>query len=503
MWRKVLTPTLLVISIWIGGGGVTTFYIHWLAELHARILNENVGTIQAVANMQDALLRLQTLTASAGGAQLPGATGRQAELLSDFERGLTAADKTAVTAEEHVVVEDLQRKFSGYRAGLREWAKRQREMGAPSGSPSPQMSASVEGLTSSLRRLREINERLMSRSVTTSQFYRGLQPLRLVLMVLGTVLGIACGLWISRGFRRSIARISVTLSSTEAGASQPLGLVTVTPAVDLPALQQQVEAVAQRIRGVLDQLQQTRQQLIRSEQLAAVGQLAAGVAHELRNPLTSVKLLIQTAARRGAKTGLTEKQLWVIQEEIARMENTIQGLLDFARPPVLDRVRHDLRETVERAVSLVEGRAKQQKVALHPQLPEAAVMVEGDPAQIHQVFVNLLLNGIDAAGRGGVLQVIVSQGDTPGGGCRIAFRDSGKGIPEDALPQLFEPFVTTKEQGMGLGLAISQRIIEEHGGTIVAANCAEGGAEFTVTLPTSPAATEPPVPSARQSAETR
>ena len=252
-------------------------------------------------------------------------------------------------------------------------------------------------------------------------------------MVLGPVLGIACGVWIARGFRHSIARISVTLSSTETGASQPLGLVTVTPADDLPALQQQVEAVGQRIRSVVDQLKQTRQQLIRSEQLAAVGQLAAGVAHELRNPLTSVKLLIQTAARRGPKTGLTEKQLWVIQEEIARMENTIQGLLDFARPPVLDRVRHDLRETVQRAVSLVEGRAKQQKVAVRPQLPEAAVIVDGDPAQIHQVFVNLLLNGIDAAGRGGVLHVIVSEPDTPGGGCRIVFRDSGKGIPEESL----------------------------------------------------------------------
>jgi signal transduction histidine kinase len=444
--------------------------------------------------MQDSLLRLQTLTASDGGSQLPGAAGVEEQLLSDFEGGLRHADRTAVIAEEHVVVEDLQRGFSDYRARLRAWEMKKRGVGPQPGSLDPKVSASVESLTSSLRRLREINERLMSQSVTTSQFYRGLHPLRPVLMVLGTVLGIACGVRIARGFRRSIARISVTLSSTETGASQPLGLVTVTPADDLPALQQQVEAVGQRIRGVLDQLQQTRQQLIRSEQLAAVGQLAAGVAHELRNPLTSVKLLIQTAARRGPSTGLTEKQLWVIQEEIARMENTIQGLLDFARPPVLDRIRHDLRETVQRAVSLVEGRAKQQKVAVRPQLPAAAVMVDGDPAQIHQVFVNLLLNGMDAAGRGGVLHVVVSEPDTPGGGCRIAFRDSGRGIPEEALPQLFEPFVTTKERGMGLGLAISRRIVEEHGGTIAAANCPDGGAEFVVTLPTRAVATETPTP---------
>ena len=155
MWRKVLTPTLLVISIWIVGGGVTTFYIHWLAELHTRVLNENVGTIQAVADMQDSLLRLQALTASDGGSQLPGATERVEQLLSDFERGLTAADKTAMTSKEHVVVADLRREFSDYRAGLREWAKRQREVGTPPGSPNLQVSPSVDSLTSPLRRLRK------------------------------------------------------------------------------------------------------------------------------------------------------------------------------------------------------------------------------------------------------------------------------------------------------------------------------------------------------------
>ncbi len=490
MWRKVLTPTLLVISIWIAVGVATTFYIDWLARLHIRVLDENVGTILAVADMQDSLLQLQALTASGRASQPPGGAYRVEQLLSDFERGLAAADDTTASAEGRALVAALRQEFSDY--CFREWGVWQRESGRSPEAPGPLASASVENMTASLSRLREINERLMSRAVTISQFYVALHPLRLVLTALGTVLGIACGMWIARGFRRSISRISVTLSSTATVDSQPLGLVTVTPADDLPALQQQVEAVGQRIRHVLDQLQQTQRQLVRSDQLAVVGQLAAGVAHELRNPLTSVKLLIQTAARPGSKAGLNEKQLWVIQEEIARMENTIQGLLDFARPPLLDRVRHDLRDTVQRAVSLVEGRAKQQNLAVRTQLPETPLMVDGDPAQIHQVFVNLLLNGMDAAGRGGVLQVVVSPSETPGGPCQISFRDFGKGIPAAALDRLFEPFFTTKEQGIGLGLAISRRIVEEHGGAIRVANREEGGAEFAVELPTSPAAPQPP-----------
>jgi signal transduction histidine kinase len=119
-------------------------------------------------------------------------------------------------------------------------------------------------------------------------------------------------------------------------------------------------------------------------------------------------------------------------------------------------------------------------------------MVDGDPAQIHQVLVNLLLNGMDAAGASGVLDVVVSEAEEPGGSCRISFHDSGKGLPEEVLSQLFDPFVTTKEQGIGLGLAVSRRIVEEHGGTIVASNHAAGGAEFTVTLPASTAGAAPP-----------
>lgn len=483
MWRKVLTPTLLVIMIWIGLGCVTTFYIQWLAQLQDRVLKENVGTIQAVAEMQSILLRMQTLIVSHGRLHASDLARRMDPLLSAFEQALAAADKTTVTPAEDAVAAVLRKQFSDHTVLLREWTQRQPPSGAAGETLGPEICDSLERVTSSLQALLDINEHLLSESEATAQFYTWFHSLRLLIMALGPALGIACGIWIARGFRHSIARISVTLSNTETGVSQPLGLVTVTPADDLPALQHQVEAVGASIRTVVDQLQQARQQLVRSERLAAVGQLAAGVAHELRNPLTSVNLLIETAARRGPTPSLSEKQLWVIQEEIARMDNTIQGLLDFARPPALDRNRHDLRETVQRAASLVEGRAKQQQVAMHLDLPEYAVVIDADHAQIHQVFVNLLLNGIEAAGHGGVLQVAVLAEEVEHGNCRVVFRDSGKGILESVLQRVFEPFVTTKEHGTGLGLAVSRRIVEEHGGNILAENRAEGGAEFTVVLP--------------------
>ena len=170
---------------------------------------------------------------------------------------------------------------------------------------------------------------------------------------------------------------------------------------DLPELQQLAQAVTERVRHVVAELEEARRQAMSAERLAAVGELAAGIAHELRNPLTSVKLLIQTATQQLSGRSFGEQDLQVVQREIARMEGTIQGLLDFARPPMLRRVTHDVRVTVQRALNLVEGRAKQQQVNIVLESPRSPVMVDGDPEQIHQVLVNLLLNGVDAMPGGG------------------------------------------------------------------------------------------------------
>ena len=282
---------------------------------------------------------------------------------------------------------------------------------------------------------------------------------------------------------RSISQISIMLKGATGELNQELGQVEVHTPRDLPQLQQLAQVVTERIRHVVAELEQARRQAMTAERLAAVGELASGIADELRNPLTSVKLLIQTATRQLAGRSFGKQDLEVAQREIARMESTIQGLLDFARPPQLRLVTHDLRHTVQRALNLVDGRAKQQKVEIITERPDTPVMVDGDPEQIHQVLVNLLLNGVEVMPSGGVLKMTIQRAEGREHICRVTVRDSGAGIPPQVLPRIFEPFVTSKERGTGLGLAISRRIAEEHGGTLVATNCEEGGASFTLELP--------------------
>ena len=288
--------------------------------------------------------------------------------------------------------------------------------------------------------------------------------------------------------QRTVARIQVTLHDPSLETPDHLGTVQVRGGNELASIQQQVQMVVSRLRRTGEELQAARAEVLRAERLAAIGGLAAGVAHELRNPLTSVKLLLQHAAGRGGDAAIARERMGLILDEIERMETTIQGLIDFSVPARPQRKLHDLRRTLERALNLVEGRAEKQMVRTEWSLGEQPLNVDGDPQQLHQVFVNLLINGIEAMPEGGTLSVSLTQ-DAPTGRLVVSVEDTGGGIPPELMSRLFEPFASAKERGTGLGLAVSHRIVEEHGGTIAARARSPRGTVFEVTLPA--AATAP------------
>jgi signal transduction histidine kinase len=241
------------------------------------------------------------------------------------------------------------------------------------------------------------------------------------------------------------------------------------------------ELLAARLERARLSQGQSNEKLLRAEQMMAIGQVAAGVAHELRNPLTSIKGLIQVNLRELRTRGLPTDDLAVIEHEIRRMERTLQTFLDFARPPQPDRRRQEVGPIAGRVLALVGGRARKQHVELKLQQQEAAMSAEVDSDQIQQLLLNLVLNALDAMPQGGTLEVEISAPRESQ--LEIAVRDTGHGISPQILPKVFETFVSSKETGVGLGLPLSRRIAEDHGGSLTAYNLPLVGACFLLRLP--------------------
>ncbi len=485
MWRKIIGPTILVSVLWIAASSITTYTMVWVDEYQARALADNVATIREAWAMQAALWRLHAAVMESGVKDRPEVRVEVTEWESAFTRHLSEAEKTALTDEEQVLIRAVQDHFAVYRDQV---TRRLQPLGltdllASQAAEREKLIRLARSVAEPCRELILLNERLLAESMARIASLRtALQVVRFTFLGLGPIAGVVYGLWVARGLNRSISQISVTLRDAAGDLQRDVGSVDIRQLGDLPGLQQQVQAIASRIRHVMEELHQTRRQAMSAERLAAVGELAAGIAHELRNPLTSVKLLIQTVKRQ-IEHEAARKQLQVVQREIGRMETIIQDLLDFAKPPALHRVPHDLRTTVRRALNLIEGRARQQGVVIAERLPHVPVMVNGDPEQLHQILVNLLLNGIEAMPSGGTLEIAIESDSPRDGVCRVCVSDRGTGIPQPVLDRIFEPFVTSKESGTGLGLAVSHRIAREHGGTLLATNRPDGGAMFTLELP--------------------
>jgi signal transduction histidine kinase len=237
---------------------------------------------------------------------------------------------------------------------------------------------------------------------------------------------------------------------------------------------------SEQLKRQQEQMLSQQREMMRAGHLAVAGQLAASVAHEVRNPLATIKVLVEGALRTKNASPLSREELTVMHGEIARLERIVQDYLDFARPPELNRSVGDLRDMVDQAAALLQTTARRQGVRLAVDHPSQPVWAKVDHDQLRAVLVNLLLNAIEAMPQGGPLRVAL---DATGRETKLTVTDTGSGIHPDILKRLFTPFVTSKPSGTGLGLCISKRIVESHGGRITAANRAEGGAIVTLTLP--------------------
>ena len=254
----------------------------------------------------------------------------------------------------------------------------------------------------------------------------------------------------------------------------------------------EINVLSHRIRDLIDDVDQTQSELQRSretlqqaEKMALVGRLAAGMAHSIRNPFTSVKMRLFSLNRSLELNAEQEEDFDVISAEIRHIDTIVQNFLEFSRPPKLQMQSISPSNVVDSTIQLLGHRLRSYDVQLKIERRRPLPVVSADPEQLKEVLVNIIVNACEAMGKGGTItiqeEVVRKNSMLPSAQIRIS--DNGPGIPANIIEKILQPFFTTKEQGTGLGLSIAVRIITEHGGRIDVTSDIGRGAAFLISLP--------------------
>jgi two-component system sensor histidine kinase HydH len=232
----------------------------------------------------------------------------------------------------------------------------------------------------------------------------------------------------------------------------------------------------------LTEVRALHQEIERSRRLASVGRLAAGVAHEIRNPLSSIKGFATYFKQRYQDVPEDQQTADIMIQEVDRLNRVVSQLLEFARPISVSAKPTSFKELVADSLKLIQQQAQDRQITINTRNSAKIDEINIDPDRINQILLNLYLNAIEAMEPGGKLQIEIFDSDE-NGQMNIRVADSGKGIAEKDLPKIFDPYFTTKSSGTGLGLAIAHNIVEAMGGTIEVKSKAGKGTAFTLRLP--------------------
>ena len=245
------------------------------------------------------------------------------------------------------------------------------------------------------------------------------------------------------------------------------------------ALQENQTELEARIEDRTRQLQEAQAHVLHQEKMAAFGLLAAGIAHEVGNPLTSISSIVQMLERRDLDAYARER-LSLVGGQLQRIRGTLRELIEFSRPASDERSRVGLAEILDEALNIAKYYKGMKSRTIVSELPEDLPPLHAVRDQLVQIFLNLILNAIDATEKNGRIEILAKQQD---GYLKVTVRDNGCGMSPEEQARLFQPYFTTKKNGTGLGLFVTRQLMEEHGGDVSFHSASGAGTEFVVRLP--------------------
>jgi signal transduction histidine kinase len=308
---------------------------------------------------------------------------------------------------------------------------------------------------------------------------RKTRNLVVALGALALVAGCALAAWQARGVTRPLH--DLVKGARDLAAGNLANRIRSRGGDEAGQLAEAFNRMAEALQSRIEDLRRAQEDAVRKTRLAAIGEIAAVVAHETRNPLGAISNCVQILAKHVQLSADNAELLDIIKGETSRLNAIVSDFLAYGRPrsPVLQNV--DLHECIDEALALLRRDDRYgSTIDLVRKFEPTAPSVLADPAQLRQVFWNLFLNAVQAMGTTGTLVV---ETHSCRGEVEIVVTDTGPGIPPDVLPRLFEPFQGNRAGGMGLGLATVRRIVEDHGGRVAAHTAVRGGARFVISLP--------------------
>lgn len=496
MWlrNKIVLQSSVIAVLLLILGASGAWYVLRLQRQNSEILDVNVASIRAAEEMEIIIRemrhKLEQFQLTQDRSQLEQAMQKK----QDLESWVAQAHALSRSESEEAFVAEIRRRLDEFFRQLGQ------EIDASGGSPSMDSiqrlveNALTQQVLPNARQYLDLNEEELQ--LSNQQNKAMAERLALALLLLGTcgaIAGLVAGYGVARGISRSVFQLSLPIRDVAGKLDQVVGPIDITADPSLADLETVLQAMSAKVGAVVEQLHARHREVIRADQLAAVGQLAAGLAHELRNPLMCMKTLVQSTRRRSQGAHLDADDMRILDEEITRLDKLLQAFLDFARPASPEPQEVDLVHLVRQTAEFLSKKAEVREITIECRLPKACPLIEADATQLRQVLLNLLLNALDAIDNGGKIWVdAIADGDAqdhlntegrkqPCVYLRVS--DNGPGVPPDERDRIYEPFFSTKDTGLGLGLAISQRIIDAHGGQLVAFDREGGGAVFEIQLP--------------------
>ncbi|OIP36462.1 MAG: hypothetical protein AUK27_01615 [Deltaproteobacteria bacterium CG2_30_66_27] len=331
--------------------------------------------------------------------------------------------------------------------------------------------AKVNGIIALTSRNLESNTRAVFRQIAITK------TMLFLLIAVGPVILMTLGVLFTRALTRPVNTLLTATRRLKGGALDHR----------VEGLKDEFGELATSFNEMAGSLKEQMQKMQRTEQMVVVGELAAGLGHEVKNPLAGIKAAVNLLSEELTLNREDQDLFSRIVEQVGRLEALMKGFLNFAKPPKPQWERVSVNEVLETTIDfyLVSHRPSSQAfggIDIQKSMGDGLPRTMADPMQLQQVFLNLFLNAGDAMSNGGTLAVKTLY-DAPADSIRIEIRDTGPGIDPEIMGRMFSPFLTTKPKGTGLGLAICRQMIERHGGSVGAENDPAGGALFRIVLP--------------------